>query len=137
MIKNIIITLILLSFSTICFAGIRDDAIAISEKISDSKVMVVNGSSMNPILKNGDVIVVKPIDHSKLKRGMVCVYKNDLGELIAHSVVSTNPLVLKGANNKVVDPDKVVEIVGIMYGVFYNWNGEIIKDNITVLAKKY
>lgn len=138
MIKNILMALTILLTSTCCFGGILSDANGLSSKINGSKVMVVSGSSMKPILKNGDVVVIKTFAKEALRPGMVCVYRNELGETIIHSVVSNNPLVLKGANNKVVDPGKVIDVLGIMYATFYNWNHEkIVEEKTRVLAKKY
>lgn len=119
-------------------AGILSDAQLLVATRPGMHVAVVNGTSMLPILRDGDVIVVKTIKKEALKRGMVCVYKNESGEIIAHSVVSVNPLRLKGANNKVIDPCQVIEVVGIMYATFCNWNREDFSgEKLQVLAKKY
>lgn len=67
----------------------------------------------------------------------LCVYKNNLNEMVAHSVVSTNPIRFKGMNNKVIDSDKMIEIVGVIYGTFYNWGGEDVEITDVVLAKGY
>ncbi len=136
--KKLLAFLLFLTLSVGCFGStICEDAHDLASKIDNASVMVVSGSSMKPILRDGDVIVVKPIDAKKLKKGMVVVYKNNLGELVSHSVVSTSPLVFKGANNKVIDSDKCVEIVGVMYGAFYNWNNDNLDVGTKVLAKKY
>ena len=68
---------------------------------------------------------------------MVIVYKNNLGELVSHTVVSTDPLILKGMNNEKADSDKCIDIIGVMYVTFRNWFGESVDGKNIVLAKKY
>jgi signal peptidase I len=131
-----VVFLILFTISSICFGGICDDAVALANLHDGSIVMTVQGNSMIPMFRNNDVVVVHPMKKEGLKKGMICIYKNELGELISHSVVSIDPLKFKGMNNKISDKDNCVEIVGIVYGIFNNWLGEKVEKNRVVLAKK-
>jgi signal peptidase I len=65
------------------------------------------GPSMNPTLKSGDRLCVKPCDGQKLHRGDVVVFISpEDGSRVVHRVVSLDPSGIKtqGDNNNQVDP---------------------------------
>ena len=70
-------------------------------------IAVVEGSSMNPLLYNGDIVIVLPPNSINL--GDIIIFKNDYGEFVIHRVVGiincSNTLlyITKGDNNQFID----------------------------------
>ncbi|MAZ76280.1 MAG: DNA-binding protein [Micavibrio sp.] len=60
------------------------------EKVSDSKVyaLKINGDSMEPLYRKGDVLIVSP--HAKIKRGDRIVIKTTGGEVMAKHLARQN-----------------------------------------------
>lgn len=60
------------------------------EKVSDSKVyaLKINGDSMEPLYRKGDVLIVSP--HAKIKRGDRIVLKTTQGEVMAKHLTRQN-----------------------------------------------
>ena len=48
-----------------------------------------SGNSMQPAIKDGEVITIKPVIPSQVKRGVIVLYRNHNG-VIAHRVVAVN-----------------------------------------------
>ena len=49
------------------------------------------GFSMHPFLRDGDTVVVQPVDASQLEPGSVALYRTSLRKLVAHRVIGVNP----------------------------------------------
>ena len=135
--KYLAMTMVLVSSILSSFGGQLDADAELVASRHKGFVVVVKGSSMVPMFRNNDLLVVIPTNVSDLKIGQIAVYKNSLGELVAHRVESVRPLVLKGLSNKVTDKDSLVELRGTVYGTVNNWLDEEVTTKVTVLAKKY
>lgn len=78
---------------------------------------VVRGSSMHPLLRDGDLVVVVPLHTAVL--GDIVVYRNDREELVIHRVVAKlecNGMILyvtKGDNNPFIDTLSIVYMKSI------------------------
>lgn len=62
---------------------------------------IYTGTSMNPFLKDGDLLLVSKIDINKIKPGDIVIFKNhEINKLICHRVIKTqnNKLLTKGDN---------------------------------------
>lgn len=69
--------------------------------------MIYSGSSMNPILKDGDCLEVIPYVNRKIHSGDVVIFKNPKKEhYVVHRVISINlqGVKTKGDNNHTIDP---------------------------------
>jgi signal peptidase I len=99
------------------------DAHMLASMHVNAKVMKISGVSMLPFFGEGTLVVVKPIDESKLRAGMVVVYRNQFGEQIAHRLVSRNEQgwTAKGFNNEQVDSTAVnaSNLTGVVYATFH------------------
>ncbi len=96
------------------------------EKIVDSLIklhknnkegMVVFGSSMYPVLKPGDIIIIEKAGNEKICKGQVIVFKNKEGKFIIHRVVqiSGSTIITAGDNVKEFDsPIHINDVVGIV-----------------------
>ena len=95
------------------------DAQLITSIHTDASVLQVAGSSMHPFFGNGSLLVVKPIDFTKLSTGMVVVYRNRFGETVAHRLISRqlNGWVVQGYNNN--QPDTTLVDASNLRGVVY------------------
>ncbi|MES1166360.1 MAG: signal peptidase I [Pseudomonadota bacterium] len=86
------------------------------------RVMRVQGESMVPFFTDGAVVVVKTIPVSRLLPGMVVVYRNRFGEMIAHRVLAAmaGGWKVKGQANDTPDSTLVTErnLIGVVYAVF-------------------
>ncbi|MFA5264647.1 MAG: signal peptidase I [Opitutaceae bacterium] len=99
------------------------DATTLASLHANAKVMKISGTSMHPFFGDGTLIVVKPISESKLRVGMVVVYRNRFGETVAHRLVSrqNDSWIAKGYNNAEVDSTPVngSNLVGVVYATFH------------------
>lgn len=85
-------------------------------KVFGYEIMSVLSGSMEPGIKTGSIIAVKPVDDpTKLKKGDVITFKaaDNANTLITHRIIevqkvdSTVQYVTKGDNNKAKDPSPV------------------------------
>ncbi|HTZ20801.1 MAG TPA: signal peptidase I [Opitutaceae bacterium] len=105
---------------------IRDalaDAQALARVHVGARVMKISGTSMLPYFGDGALVVVQPIEESKLRAGMLVVYRNRFGETIAHRLVARQDSgwQIKGYNNDQPDSTLVTSanLVGVVYATFY------------------
>ncbi len=100
------------------------DAKRLAARSSEFQVVRVEGKSMQPYFGDGAVLVVKAIAPAKLTRGMVVVYKNRLGETVAHRLVTAgvSGWVAQGYNNNAVDSTPVNEanLIGVVYATLHS-----------------
>ncbi|MCU0792172.1 MAG: signal peptidase I [Opitutaceae bacterium] len=111
------------SASSVALATALEDAHLLASIKGDS-VVRVEGTSMLPYFDNGAVLVVRPAKVDALAAGMVVVYRNHLGELVAHRVErgTADGWVVRGANNAKADSTLVTaeNLVGTVYATFYS-----------------
>lgn len=91
----------------------------------------IKGSSMEPVLQDGTVILLRKVDYMELEAGMDVAYTNARGEQVVHKLVRKRGTywVARGINNPRDDPDVVTpeNLIGVLYGIFYN-QGEQLKQ---------
>lgn len=108
--------------SPVSFSEALQDALMIADMHGDSKVMCITGTSMLPFFGEGAIVLVKPVDAAKLRTGMVVIYRNNFGEVVAHRLVSQNEngWTAKGFNNEACDSTVVnaSNLVGVVYATF-------------------
>ena len=98
------------------------DAMAVVDHRPEMSVVRVAGHSMEPYFGDDAVVVVKKIDASRLRIGMIAVYVNRFGEKVAHRVIApvAGGWQVKGYNND--RPDSTVvdggNLLGIVYATF-------------------
>lgn len=92
----------------------------------------IRGDSMEPVLQEGTVILLRRIEFSELEVGMDVAYSNRRGEQVIHQLVRKrgNGWVAKGINNPREDPDLVTadNLIGVLYGIFYNQGVDLPPD---------
>jgi hypothetical protein len=67
--------------------------------------MRINGTSMAPLLKNGEAVMIQPIPTESLQIGDMIAFRQD-GQIITHRLVATqqNVLITMGDNVYALDP---------------------------------
>ena len=80
------------------------------------KVACVEGHSMEPALRSGDLVVTRPV--CDVDEGDICIYKTDDGDTIIHrvAIVADDIYVFQGDHNSSVDRQMVTrdQIMGVM-----------------------
>lgn len=104
------------------FGSILGDAQAICER-HDAEVHQIVGNSMTPFFNDGDLVVVKPLSADLLRVGMIVVYENRFGEVVAHRTSSRTDegWIVKGYNNGGDDSTRVTQsnLRGVVYAIFH------------------
>lgn len=99
------------------------DAGRLAER-AGATVMRVEGTSMLPYFGDGSVLVVRATEFERLSAGGVVVYRNNLGELVAHRLESRSEAgwLVRGANNTANDSTLVTSenLVGAVYVTFHS-----------------
>lgn len=140
---NIIETFLILLIALICIVSILQSTLFQNKNIFGYHTYVIASNSMYPVLKYGDVILVKETDFNTINKGDIITYYGKEGELkdkiITHEVIDilkeneTTVLKTKGRANTGVDPYVYKEQV---YGKFaYRFTlisllSHIIRDKI-------
>ncbi len=110
--------------TTITLDQVLADAHRLAEMRPGSQVMRIEGKSMLPFFGEGSVVVVKKIDPSRLRPGMVVVYTNRFGDTVAHRLTAStgNGWVAQGYNNTEADSTLVDadNLVGVVYATFHS-----------------
>lgn len=79
---------------------------------------------MAPVLTEGTIVVLKPIDFGDLEVGMDVGYTMKTGEPVIHRLMEKwdGGWVVQGLNNPAPDPDLVTSdnLLGVLLAVFYN-----------------
>lgn len=120
-IETILITIIIL----ICIASILQSTIFQNKSIFGYHTYVIASNSMYPVLKYGDVVLVKETNFNSIKKGDIITYYGKEGEvkdkIITHEVIDiltengTTVLKTQGKANTGIDPYVYKEQV---YGKF-------------------
>jgi signal peptidase I len=84
------------------------------------KVVRVAGGSMLPYFGDGSVLVLRAATPETLRAGMIAVYRNRFGELVAHRAERRDEAgawVMRGANNASEDSTRVTaeNLLGVVY----------------------
>lgn len=111
---NIIETFLILLIALICIVSILQSTLFQNKNILGYHTYVIASNSMYPVLKYGDVVLVKEIDFNTIKKGDIITYYGKEGEvkdkIITHEVIDilkendTTVLKTKGRANTGVDP---------------------------------
>jgi len=114
--------LLLYAFVILGFIYLIPRLLAYSLKTPYPLAAITSGS-MQPTLKEGDLVFIKGINQEKVKEGIkegqILVYHNDLG-FIVHRVVSIDKdnLVTKGDANLVIDkPIDYKQVIGTVVSI--------------------
>lgn len=113
-IENIILVILII---LVIFIGI----IFIQTKISSDKIpslfgykpFIVLSSSMEKEIYKGDLVIIKTIDPTNLKKNDIIAFKDKSGYVVTHRIVevkkeyNTLSFVTKGDNNNIADSDLV------------------------------
>ncbi len=108
--------------TTISFEKALHDANKVAAMKSSWSVMLGAGNSMTPLYGENSVLVVEKASFTQLSVGMVAVYKDSEGSLVAHPLTAKtgSDWVARGINNRGEDPERVSaeNFVGVVFGVF-------------------
>ena len=100
------------------------DAHKVAVRHADMQVLRIAGTSMLPFFGDGSVVIVKKIDATNLRVGMVVVYLNRFGETVAHRLISAGPQgwTAQGYNNAEADSTPVTDenLLGVVYATFHS-----------------
>lgn len=111
------------------------DAHRIAATNSNLQVLRIEGRSMLPFFGEGSVVIVKKIDAAGLRAGMVVVYKNRFGEMVAHRLVASTSAgwTAQGYNNTTADSTPVNQenLLGVVYVTLHS-NG--VAENPAAVA---
>jgi hypothetical protein len=99
-------------------------ALADAQKVASThpgwKVFQAKGQSMEPEFGSFSLLIATNADFSTLRPGMLVVYRDQSGDLVAHRLmaVTTEGWVVKGLNNDKADPGKVTRdnFQGVVFG---------------------
>jgi signal peptidase I len=112
------------------------DAMTLASLHDDSQVLRVSGSSMHPFFGDGALLVIKPIDESRLRAGMVVVYRNRFNETIAHRLIARTEdgWVAQGYNNGSADstPVNASNLVGVVYATIFSANDSLATTQVSL-----
>jgi signal peptidase I len=99
------------------------EAQRLAARSTDLSVLLVRGQSMHPYFSDGSVLVVKAAKAAQLRPGIVAVYQNRFGEVVAHRIerATAEGWVARGANNATADSTRVTDanLIGTVYTTFY------------------
>lgn len=89
-----------------------------------------SGDSMEPVLSENSLVVVRPIDFGDLERGMIVGYRNSDGHRVLHKLIrkaGSEAWIAKGIGNRRPDPDRVTRrnLLGALYTTLYNESSEL------------
>jgi len=115
---------------------------------SDWKVFQAHGESMEPEFGASSLLLVSEAGYENLQAGMVVVYRDASGDLVAHKLVAAtaNGWVVQGLNNDRPDPGLVTaeNLHGVVFGVLHYQTGSeklVAMDSSAqpevALAKRY
>ncbi|HEX2100274.1 MAG TPA: S24/S26 family peptidase [Candidatus Synoicihabitans sp.] len=108
--------------------GALTDAQRLAARHEGGQVMRVEGASMLPFFGDNSVLVTKPVSPERLRPGMVVVYRNRFGEIVAHRIEahSEGGWIVRGYSNPADDSTLVCaeNLLGVVYATFYS-NGRV------------
>lgn len=107
---------------------------------SSYKIGIYNGESMNPVLIQNDLILLREFnpEKSEFKRGMIVSYEND-GKRIIHRIIGVmkDRVIIKGDNNNInTDSPIPVSQIKEIY-LFTLLNSDFVSNFISVIDEHY
>ncbi len=116
--------------SGVPFVKALADAKQVVAMNSDWKVFQVKGDSMEPEFGASSLLLASVTGYQNLQTGMVVVYRDGSGDLVAHKLVAATAggWMVKGLNNDRADPGLVTaeNLRGVVFGVLH-YNPETVK----------
>jgi signal peptidase I len=105
-----------------------ETALADARRLADAKpglsLVRVAGTSMLPYFGDGAVLVLRPASAAKLQAGMIVVYTNRDGEMVAHRLIAADGAgwIAQGYNNGRPDSTRVTDanLLGVVYATFHS-----------------
>ena len=98
------------------------DAEQVAGRDFGRQTVVGSGDSMRPIYGDHTVLVLAPIEYSKLKVGMQVGYVNRLGRRVVHVLLApdSSGWRVQGLNNEDEDRERVTRynLIGVVYASF-------------------
>jgi hypothetical protein len=120
--------------SGVPFEHAMADAQRVVAMNSDWRVLMVKGQSMEPAFGNASLLLVAQSDFGSLEAGMVVVYRDGSGDLVAHKLVApaAGGWVVQGLNNDRPDPGLVTagNLQGVVFGILH-----YVPDSDKLVAK--
>ncbi len=108
--------------NAITFGKALYDAEELLEAFPLWSVYGVSGRSMDPILKDGYLVVSHPVTTEEIDIGMLVIYRDADHDLVVHQVIAIENGIIqtKGYRNMKADPDPVNEhnLIGAVVAVF-------------------
>lgn len=111
---NIIETILITIIVLVCLISILQSTLLQNKSIFGYRTYVIASNSMYPILKYGDVVLIKETDFTTLKKGDIITYygkeKEVKDKIITHEIIdiltenNTTVLKTKGTANTGIDP---------------------------------
>lgn len=109
--------------SPVSYEQALTDAVRIAQLNQDWEVMRCSGTSMEPFYGKDSIILVDKADISELRSGMIAVYRDADGVLVAHKVINATSSQAwgQGFNNKHRDPDPITadNLTGVVFTILH------------------
>jgi signal peptidase I len=113
--------------SSVPYAQAVADAQRVASLHPQWQVLKVSGESMEPEFGDASLLLVSRADMDMLHAGMVAVYRDATGDLVAHRLIAptANGWIVKGLNNDRPDPGVVTaqNLLGVVFGVLHYQDG--------------
>ncbi|MDQ5978413.1 MAG: signal peptidase [Verrucomicrobiota bacterium] len=97
-------------------------ASALAESTPGGFVLVGSGRSMQPLYEPDTILVLRQLPYSELRRGQTVLYRNRVGKVIAHVLVTKarDGWRTRGLNNPTHDmePVQAENLVGVVLAAF-------------------
>lgn len=109
--------------SPVAYGDALADAMHVAAMNPQWQVLRCDGDSMTPYFGANSLMLVESAKTADLSPGMIAVYRDATGELVAHIVVKqdANGATLRGYNNSRNDPEVVTDanLVGVVFGLIH------------------
>jgi signal peptidase I len=99
------------------------------------------GESMSPFFSSHSLLLINKSTIDSLKNGMIVVYADESGDLVAHQVVKIDATGVwtKGVNNGSIDPSPVTakNLAGVVFGTLFTKDNNLNASIPTAYGKTY
>lgn len=112
-IKNILYILGIITLYNIFLISISSLNQTEANKVGGYQAYIITTNSMEPNIREGDVIIIKQCDEQTLKEGDIITFRNSKNEFVTHRIISIEEeqneklYVTKGDNNTIEDLEKI------------------------------
>ncbi|MFR5683009.1 MAG: signal peptidase I [Clostridia bacterium] len=112
-IKNILYILGIITLYNIFLISMSSLNQTEANKVGGYQAYIITTNSMEPNIREGDVIIIKQCDEQTLKEGDIITFRNSKNEFITHRIISIEEeqneklYVTKGDNNTIEDLEKI------------------------------